>query len=621
MGSLSKSLTSSPSSHFMKKNMEQEVVTEKRGIVAILSPSDSERTKAASLRRTLSADMSSKRWLAQHGFSPMKKIASSEELCISVDIRDDSSSSSKDVGHYQDQRKAKFHIWSSIDEQAQKQKTKTEAAKQQPGQADLWSSIICQKANEEEASKAAPYVHPLVKKQSSSLTKKSLEVCTESLGSETGSEGFASYPTSETGDVEIVEKETEEEQATVQQQQEEKEKPQLSQAFDGNEFRVVKYNSAASKKLPSVRSFPPPLPSLSGCDGESVCMRTRRDNGRLVLEAVSMPSLNNFRAQRQDGRLNNSAASKKLPSVRSFPPPLPSLSGCDGESVCMRTRRDNGRLVLEAVSMPSLNNFRAQRQDGRLVLTFLNSISSSCEVPKCEEVANEEEKIREEEFEENVNFEEGEKEKESERSDGDDVDEDREEESDEVEKARKENGIRRIEIVMEEAPRILTSRVTNVHRLALMMNKPIGLDNKAHGWTNKFNEVVKYGGVQEEVEVVETTTISRSLPPLPGRVARMIPKPPATTKTAAAAASFNAYEYHWRTNPTTTAALKPLPPPTSQSLKSNGFMSQNQLANEQQQLLVLRGNKGDQLVTFSKGCKEPRIRSLLFWEPYCIATS
>ncbi|XP_048429329.1 protein FAF-like, chloroplastic [Pyrus x bretschneideri] len=558
MGSLSKSLTSSPSSHFMKKNMEQEVVTEKRGIVTILGPSDSERTKAASLRRTLSADMSSKRWLSQHGFSPMKKIASSEELCVSVNIRDDSSSSSEDVDHYQDQGKAKFHIWSSIDEQAQKQKNKAEAAKQQPGQADLWSSIVCQKANEEEASKAAPYVHPLVKKQSSSLTKKSLEVCTESLGSETGSEGFASYPTSETGDVEIVEKDPEEEQAAVQQQEEEKEKPQLSQAFDGNEFRFVKYNSAASKKLPSVRSFPPPLPSLSGYDGESVCMRTRRDNGRLVLEAVSMPSL---------------------------------------------------------------NNFRAQRQDGRLVLTFLNATSSSCEVPKCEEVANEEEKTREQEFDENVNFEEGEKEKESEKSDGDDVDEDEEEESDEVEKARKENGIRRIEIVMEEAPRILTSRVTNVHRLALMMNKPIGLDNKAHGWTNKFNEVVKYGGVEEEVEAVEPPPISRSLPPLPGRVARMIPKPPATTKTAAAATSFNAYEYHWRTNRTTTAALKPLPPPMSQSLKSNGFMSQNQLANEQQQLLVLRGNKGDQLVPFSKGCKEPRIRSLLFREPYCIATS
>ncbi|KAM0996981.1 hypothetical protein ACFX2I_006856 [Malus domestica] len=549
IGSLSKSLTRSPSSLFMmKKTMEQEVVTEKQGIVTVLGPSDSERTKAASLRRTLSADMSSKRWLAQNGFSPMKKIASSEELCGSADMRDNSSSSSEDEDHYQDQRKAKFHTWSSIDEQAQRQKNKAEATKQQPGQADLWSSIVCQKANEEEASKvatAAPYVHPLVKKQSSALTKKSLEVCTESLGSETGSEGFSSYPTSETSDIEVVEKDQQEDQAVVQQQEEkEKEKPQRSKAFDENEFRAVKYNSAASKKLPSARSSPPPLSSLSGCDGVSVHMRTHRDNGRLVLEAVSIPSP---------------------------------------------------------------NNFRAERHDGRLVLTFLNATPSSCEAPKCEEVADEEEKFREEEFEENVNFEEGEEEKESEKSDGDDVDvdvdvdedQDEEKESDEVEK--------------------LTSRVANVHRLALMMNKPIGLANKTHGWTNRFNEVVKYGGDEEEVEVVEPTPIAKSLPPRPGRLARLIPKPLATTKTAAAAASFNAYEYYWRTKPT-TAALNPLPPPTSQSLKNNGFMSKNQLANERQQLLVLRGNKGDHLLPFSKGCKEPR-RSLLFWEPYCIATS
>ncbi|XP_048427195.1 protein FAF-like, chloroplastic [Pyrus x bretschneideri] len=564
MGSLSKSLTRSPSLFMMKKTMEQDVVTEKQGIVTVLGPSDSERTKAASLRRTLSADMSSKRWLAQNGFSPMKKIASSEELGVSADMRDNSSSSSEDEDHYQDQRKAKFHTWSSIDEQAQRQKNKAEAAKQQPGQADIWSSIVCQKANEEEASKvatAAPYIHPLVKKQSSALTKKSLQVCTESLGSETGSEGFSSYPTSETSDIEVVDKDQQADQAVVQQQEEkEKEKPQRSKAFDENEFRAVKYNSAASKKLPSARSSPPPLSSLSGCDGVSVHMRTHRDNGRLVLEAVSIPSP---------------------------------------------------------------NNFRAERHDGRLVLTFLNATPSSCEAPKCEEVADEEEKFREEEFEENVNFEEGEEEKDSEKSDGDDVDvdedEDEEEESDEVEKERKENGIKRKEIVMEEAPRILTSRVANAHRLALMMNKPIGLANKTHGWINKFNQVVKYGGDEEEVEVVEPTPVAKSLPPRPGSLARLIPKPLATTKTAAAAASFNAYEYYWRTKPT-TAALNPLPPPTSQSLKNNGFMSKNQLANERQQLLVLRGNKGDHLLPFSKGCKEPR-RSLLFWEPYCIATS
>ncbi|TQD91086.1 hypothetical protein C1H46_023320 [Malus baccata] len=42
----------------------------------------------------------------------------------------------------------------------------------------------------------------------------------------------------------------------------------------------------------------------------------------------------------------------------------------------MRTHRDNGRLVLEAVSIPSPNNFRAERHDGRLVLTFLNATPS-----------------------------------------------------------------------------------------------------------------------------------------------------------------------------------------------------------------------------------------------------
>jgi len=42
---------------------------EKQGIVTILG-SDSERTKDASLQRTLSrADMSSNKWLAQNGFS------------------------------------------------------------------------------------------------------------------------------------------------------------------------------------------------------------------------------------------------------------------------------------------------------------------------------------------------------------------------------------------------------------------------------------------------------------------------------------------------------------------------------------------------------------------------
>ncbi|CAK7347379.1 unnamed protein product [Dovyalis caffra] len=51
-------------------------------------------------------------------------------------------------------------------------------------------------------------------RSTSSLSEKSLEICTESLGSETGSDGFTSYPSSETGDTE-EDKEEEQRQERV----------------------------------------------------------------------------------------------------------------------------------------------------------------------------------------------------------------------------------------------------------------------------------------------------------------------------------------------------------------------------------------------------------------------
>ncbi|CAN6872067.1 unnamed protein product [Brassica oleracea] len=62
-------------------------------------------------------------------------------------------------------------------------------------------------------------------KRASSLSEKSLEICTESLGSETGCEGFASYASSETADEErnlilsvTVTKEEEETEAEAEQE-------------------------------------------------------------------------------------------------------------------------------------------------------------------------------------------------------------------------------------------------------------------------------------------------------------------------------------------------------------------------------------------------------------------
>ncbi|KAL4334983.1 hypothetical protein GQ457_07G035840 [Hibiscus cannabinus] len=261
-GPLCRSLGLSSASNITEEAIN---VTEKQGIVSILGSDTDQRptTKGSSLRKTLSADMSSKKWLTLNGFSPLKKIASSEEFSVFI-----TDSSSGEAGE---------------DDKKELEK---------PCEFDIWSSIVSKKADEEESSKSLPppYVHPLVKRSASCLSEKSLEICTENLGSETGSDGFSSYPPSETGDVE---------EDQLHQQQ----KTACSDDED-DEPRFVKCNNDVIGKKPSqYGSFPPPIASLSRRDGASVRMETHRDNGRLVLEAVSVPAKNNFLAQRQDGRL------------------------------------------------------------------------------------------------------------------------------------------------------------------------------------------------------------------------------------------------------------------------------------------------------------------------------
>ncbi|XP_060180299.1 protein FANTASTIC FOUR 3-like [Lycium barbarum] len=109
------------------------------------------------------------------------------------------------------------------------------------------------------------YVHPLVKP--CSLNTKSLEMCTESLGSETGSdicesiEEFSNY--------------------------------HGVQRSKCREF-AQKFNRTAS--------FPPPLTSMSGNEGVQV--RPHREDGRLILKAMTITSCNsNFQAERANGRL------------------------------------------------------------------------------------------------------------------------------------------------------------------------------------------------------------------------------------------------------------------------------------------------------------------------------
>lgn len=531
MSSFSKSLRLSSSS-LEEENM---MLPKRQGIVSILG-SDVERTKsaAASLRRTLSADMSSKKWQAQHGFYPLKKIASSDHF-PACNITDSSSSEDED---YEDRPKGteaqgQFDIWSSI----QEDKNKKEVEK--PGQFDVWSSILSQKTKED-SKNVQPYVHPLVKRSASSLSKKSLEICTESLGSETGSDGFSSYPPSETGDAE-------------EDKEEEQIQERVTLKFDTEDLRVAKYNLAA--------------------------------------------------------------ANCKKSQPRSFPPPIPSLSSRDGATVLMKSRRDNGRLVLEAVSVPSQKNFHAQRQDGRLVLTFANTVDQDEE----ERQKNEEMNVMEQ-FDVEIENSEDEKECEEDEEEVEEEIEDDVVEDDENERG----GDKEARFVMEEAPK-LSSGVISVHRLALMMNKSLVFANRNPTWPNKFNDISKFG------EVEPITSLTQSLPPRPPG-ARMIPSPPAATMattevTAKAAASFNACEYFWKPKSMTTTTTSSVLNPISQKQASSLGIHDNKLAlskkfvpNEQQELVVLRGNKGDYLVPLLKSCKEPR-KSLLFWEPHCIATS
>ncbi|KAK8614641.1 hypothetical protein V6N13_068438 [Hibiscus sabdariffa] len=112
------------------------------------------------------------------------------------------------------------------------------------------------------------YVHPLVKRSASSLSETSLEMCTESLGSETGSE--------------------------------------VSDSIDHISLLSLEngvYSSTSRRKKTSrVNSFPPPLTSLSGSNGIKV--KSHREGGRLVLQAVTIPACTPyFHRERSEGRL------------------------------------------------------------------------------------------------------------------------------------------------------------------------------------------------------------------------------------------------------------------------------------------------------------------------------
>lgn len=123
------------------------------------------------------------------------------------------------------------------------------------------------------------YIHPLLKRSCSSMSEKSLELCTESLGCETGSG--------------IIEKNCFSSSDSV----EEFEIKSLSEIGKGESK-----NASLQKKSKCKEEFPPPLSSIAG--GSCIQVRPRREDGRLVIKTITIPSSRScFQAERREGRL------------------------------------------------------------------------------------------------------------------------------------------------------------------------------------------------------------------------------------------------------------------------------------------------------------------------------
>jgi hypothetical protein len=172
-----------------------------------------------------------------------------------------------------------------------------------PERDDIWNMIQAQKPPPPPAApRQAPYVHPLVRRSSSLLTQKSLEICTESLGSETGSDGFSDADGSAT--------------------------EHLCQGSDDERGEGEEEEEEVAPRAAPPRAFPPPLPSLARRKVESTMeMRQKRQDGRLLVKVVPVASSTLFRAQRRGGRLLLSFADTAAPA----PAPAPASDEPDTE--------------------------------------------------------------------------------------------------------------------------------------------------------------------------------------------------------------------------------------------------------------------------------------------------
>jgi hypothetical protein len=161
-------------------------------------------------------------------------------------------------------------------------KTETYQTKSNNGGWNFLDALSNISQNTSKKETTTTYVHPQQKRSSLILSPKSLELCTENLGNESGTD--------------IVENDM---LLSLMGTMEEKKQP----------CRQV---LGATKKV-KTQNFPPPLTTIRG--SESLRVRPHREDGRLVIEVTKVPpSTSCFQADRSNGRLRLSFSTNQTTS-------------------------------------------------------------------------------------------------------------------------------------------------------------------------------------------------------------------------------------------------------------------------------------------------------------------
>lgn len=150
--------------------------------------------------------------------------------------------------------------------------------KSTPSNPNSWSFLeaLSNVTTKESSQNQTTYVHPNQKRSSLLLSPKSLELCTENLGNESGTDIAENS-------IDML--------CSVNEN-----------SATGEHTQQTQPRQHSTTKKAKNQSFPPPLTTIRG--SESLRMRPHREDGRLVIEVTKVPPTPScFQAERSHGRL------------------------------------------------------------------------------------------------------------------------------------------------------------------------------------------------------------------------------------------------------------------------------------------------------------------------------